>query len=169
MSAAEHLTAALAELRAGVEAIDQYAVLPELAEIAYLLDQIKAATTAARADVNEQMKPEMGEKVVTVGNLRVEGRTGMRRKEWDSEGLLGHLAARSVVTDLETCEMRSPEERFDAFYEYVAKCMPITKSLGWRSTALKAIGVDPSEWSSWAPGATTFHVHLVEPGEGEAA
>ncbi len=168
MSAAEHLTAALAELRAGVEAIDENADLATLAEVAHLLDQVKDAASDARDLLHGALGAWMGEPTMPAGRFRLESHRGAKRKGVDSDALLSHLAGLARV-DRETGVMRSDAERFDAFYDYVRRCVPMTRSLGWRTTALRDAGVDPQDWFEWEPGRSTVSVHLVDPDAGEAA
>lgn len=168
MTAAEHLAAAVAELRTGSDLIDEDADLVTLAEVAHLLDVAKKVAEDARNLLHVPIASHMGEPTVHEGGFRVESHRGMTKRGCDSEALLGHLAALSVV-DRKTGEVRSDADRFDAFYSLVLRCVPITRSLQWRINGLRDVGVKVSDWFEWEPGRTTVTVFVVDPEAGEAA
>jgi hypothetical protein len=104
----------------------------------------------------------MDGKTETVDGLgTLERRKGTDRKAWQSDDLLRRLV-RDAVDPEHTGEMPSASEVLDAVVSTVTECAPITGSLGWRVTALKARGIDPDEWCESKPGRTSVQIHKAD-------
>lgn len=80
------------------------------------------------------------------------------RTRWDSELLFGRLVATigalatiddngEIVGDTATADRAVALLR-----EHLAPCLPLTASCGWRTTGLKAAGIDPNQYREQEPG-----------------
>ena len=75
------------------------------------------------------------------------------RSDWQSEELLRKLAGGDTLINPETGENVFP---------VLLACVPFTKSLQWRVTALKQRGFQVDEWCKEKPGRATVQVHTAE-------
>lgn len=101
-------------------------------------------------NINE-MLPE--KKVVLPGVGIIEKRTSSSKK-WDSEELLNHIVREFLDTG--TGEI-TPTNVMNLI-EALKKVLPLTPSLGWRSTALQEIGFDPKSYSDVTYGRKTISI-----------
>jgi hypothetical protein len=105
----------------------------------------------------------MDGKTETIDGLgTLERRKGTDRKAWQSDDLLRRVVHSMPWVDPETGEMLERDLLVDAVLEAISACVPITPSLGWRVTALKARGIDPDEWCESKPGRTSVQIHKAD-------
>lgn len=104
------------------------------------------------------VKERKGEEVTYYEDFFVDGvgtfeilRKGKTRR-WDSEELLRHIVMMGVHG--ETGEVPSEETRVvvDRVVSLLLEVVPFTPSLGWRVTALEALGVTIDEWCTESRG-----------------
>jgi hypothetical protein len=93
-------------------------------------------------------------KVVVDGIGMVERRTTSSRK-WDSEPLLKDLC-RMILDPGGTGEITAASVA--QLMKVLKEVLPMTASLGWRVTALKAIGIDPEQYSETTYGRQTIQI-----------
>lgn len=105
---------------------------------------------AIETNINELL-PE--KKVVIEGLGIIEKRTSTSRK-WESETLIDHIVRECLDTG--TGEI-TPSDVF-RLVETLKKVLPLTASLGWRTTALKEIGFDPDSYSDVTFGRKTVSI-----------
>lgn len=92
-------------------------------------------------------------KVVVEGVGIVEKRTSTSRK-WESEQLLNHIVRDRL--DNGTGEI-TPADVMN-LVEALKSVLPLTASLGWRTTALKELGFDPDNYSDVTFGRRTVSI-----------
>lgn len=121
-----------------------------------LLRELRDLDTYAK----EKTAEVLPERVVTVEGVgTVQRRAGSMRRKWDSEELLRRLVFQTLA-DPDTGELRARDAlgAVDEVYRLVLDVMPVTPSMGWRTTALKARGFDPDEWCEATQGKPTVQV-----------
>jgi hypothetical protein len=129
-----------------------------LDRIRELRRQLSDLERAVEADVATLMDGKT-ETIDGLGTL--ERRRGTDRKAWQSEELL-HRIIRDAVDPDGSGELPSPGALLAAVQMAITDCVPITGSLGWRVTALKARGIDPDEWCETKPGRTAVQIHKAD-------
>lgn len=165
---------ALRMLRAAIghadEARRQLAEAGDWEALAWALSAVRALArdlrTLERATV-EDVATTLPEKRVTIDGLgTVERRKASVRRAWQSEDLFRSVLARALV-DEDTGEILagSTLEVAETIGSEVLACMPVTPSMGWRLTALRARGMDPEDWCETTPGPASITIH----GDTEAA
>lgn len=100
------------------------------------------------------------------GEWRIEIQGGKDYTGWDSEAVLGRLAAVTSV-DADGVKLPAADAR-QAFIEAIRACAPLTASLGWRRDALRAYGLDPEDYATTKAGATSVQVIYQAPPAGSA-
>ena len=70
----------------------------------------------------------------------MERRHGYVRKHWDSEAIFNRLIAIGSLDDIKAC-------------------LPLTGSLGWRVSGLRAVDIDPDEFCERSQGRATVQIH----------
>lgn len=159
---------ALRMLRAAIgqadEARRQLAEAGDWEALAWALSAVRALSrdlrTLERATV-EDVAGLLPEKRVTIDGLgTVERRKASTRRAWQSEDLFRRLLAQALV-DPETGEILagSTLEVAETIGSEVLACMPVTASMGWRVTALRARGLDPEDWCETTEGPASITIH----------
>lgn len=124
-----------------------------IVKAAQRLATIRGAVEATLADVMPDKRLELP------GLPVLERRRGTDRKAWQSVDLLDELFRRAVV-DVETGEVLDDEALIrQRLHEVLVDCVPFTGSLGWRTTALRDLGLDPDEWCETKPGRVSVQIH----------
>lgn len=120
----------------------------------YLKDIKADVDTLIRATEDDitRLMPEKKMFIDDVGT--VERRTTSTRK-WESEELLKHIT-RATLDPQGTGEISISNVAM--LIETLKSVLPFTASLGWRVTALKERGIDPSEYSESTYGRQTVQI-----------
>lgn len=102
----------------------------------------------------------MPDRKVEIDGLGVlERRKATDRKRWESELLLRQCVRAALDPD-DTGEIPAdPIEAVDRVLATLVDVMPVTPSLGWRVSALRALGIDPDEWCEATPGRVGLQIH----------
>jgi hypothetical protein len=152
--------------RGYMEALDgqraELAASGETGMLAFGLDRIRELRRQL-GDLERAVEADiaglMDAKTETIDGLgTLERRRGTDRKAWQSEELL-HRIIRDAVDPDGSGELPSPGALLAAVQMAITDCVPITGSLGWRVTALKARGIDPDEWATCTPGRVSVQIH----------
>lgn len=101
-------------------------------------------------NINELL-PE--KKVALPGVGIIEKRTSSSKK-WESETLLNHIVRECL--DNGTGEITPADVM--KLIDVLKKVLPLTGSLGWRSTALQEVGFDPKAYSDITYGRKTISI-----------
>jgi hypothetical protein len=158
--------------RDAIEALDaqrsELAAAGETGMLAFGLDRIRELRRqlgdlerAVEADVVGLMESKT-EVIDGLGTL--ERKKGTDRKHWQSDDLLRQLvrdAYLDAVDDMEPGD--DPSMIVGRVFDTVTACVPITPSLGWRVTALRAHGIDVDEWCEARPGRVSVQIHRADP------
>ena len=154
------LSAQVEQIREGIEELaeagDWEALVRGVVPLAAIMKQLRELEAFAKQRTAETM-PEKRLTVEGVGT--VERRAATQRRKWDSEELLRKILVQALV-DTETGEIKAdtPMEAADVVMHEVLECLPVTPSVGWRVTALKARGFDADEWCETTYGAPTIQI-----------
>lgn len=154
MTAETSATIAVRTLHMALDDLDaeaQHAVdLADVEELAALhvdLTRAKRRLAVIAGAVEDALVDVMPDKIVEIPGLPpIELRSGARRTRWDTDAIVSALA-------------REAEGDLAALLDSLMDCAPFTPSMGWRSTRLKAHGIDPDEVSETKPGRKTIQVH----------
>jgi hypothetical protein len=109
-----------------------------------LADVIRRLRDVAQT-VEDRLAEVMPQRLEVDGLPILERRRGVERRAWQSDELLRTVIRRSVDPE-GTGELPSGPEIVERVTEVIERVMPVTPSLGWRATALRAMGLDPDEW-----------------------
>jgi hypothetical protein len=133
--------------------------------LAFGLDRVRElrkALSDLERSIEQIIVDLMDSKTETVDGLgTLERKRGTDRKAWQSEELLIRLV-RDAVDPEGTGELPDPVEVLTSVVQMVTECMPVTPSMGWRVTALRARGIDPDEWAETKPGRTSVQIHKAD-------
>lgn len=159
----------LEDWRTTIEYLDECrAALAEAGDtprLAFGLDRVRELRRALadlERDIEGSVAELMDSKTETVDGLgTLERRRGTDRKAWDSVDLL-HRIVRQAVDPEGTGELRADPQVLEDILDAIEACVPITGSLGWRVTALKARGFDPDEYCESKPGRTSVQIHKAD-------
>ncbi len=131
----------------------------ELAHMLVDLDDIRLRIALALQVLEDALIATMTTKTLEIEGLPVlEQRGGKARKAWQSDELLPFVVRKALVS-------RAPNANVDtvnsvyAVVDEISKAVPFTGSLGWRVTALKAMGIDPDEFCESSPSRRTVQIH----------
>mgnify|MGYP006928495357 FL=1 len=123
------------------------------------LDDIRLRIALALQVLEDALIATMTTKTLEIEGLPVlEQRGGKARKAWQSDELLPFVVRKALVS-------RAPNANVDtvnsvyAVVDEISKAVPFTGSLGWRVTALKAMGIDPDEFCESSPSRRTVQIH----------
>lgn len=152
------MTDLLDPIEASAEAEIEEGDVECLARLYDYLDQLKARLGTIHSAVAAKLAEVMPHTLELDGLPVMERRQGKERKKWESPELL-HRLIRDTLDPDRTGELPAAAEAIDAVEKVVLETMPVTPSMGWRVTALKARGIDPDEWCETAPGRTTVQIH----------
>lgn len=156
----------VAWLRSGLADLDrrrqELAEAGEWQSLAFGLVALKKITDDLRTlirSVEDDVVRLLPEKRAVVEGLGVlERKRSSDRRAWRSDELLDELL-RLAVVDPETGEVLDDEAAIRArFLQVLVDCVPFTGSLGWRISALRALGIDPDEWCEVKPGRTALQI-----------
>lgn len=114
-----------------------------------LKNQLTVVLQAIEKDIYELM-PEKKQVIQGLGTLE---KRRSNTKKWESERLL-----RDIVKDRLYNEDGEVHPGTMALIETLEKVLPITASLGWRTTALKEQGFDPDEYCDVTWGRQTISI-----------
>lgn len=129
-----------------------------LRDLRRITADLRILTTATEDDLARLMPA----KILTVEGVGTfERRKGTDRKKWQSEDLLAHVIRRAAV-DETTGEVFPADVTLARLLEVLPSVVPFTGSLGWRVTALRALGIDPDQWCETAPGRTAVQLHETD-------
>lgn len=134
------------------EAGDWAALIEGLASLKPLLADLRTLANAIEDDAARLM-PSKREELPGIGV--VERKKGTDRKAWQSEDLLRELVLSVSTADENGEKHTDPDELLDR----LKAAVPFTGSLGWRVTALRAMGLDPDEWCETKPGRVSLQFH----------
>jgi hypothetical protein len=132
-----------------------------LAHLFEYLDTLKTRLSVIHGEVMARLAEVMPHTLELDGLPVMERRVGKDRKAWQSSDLLHHLI-RDTLDPNRTGEIPDAGEAIQLVETVVLETMPVTPSMGWRVTALKARGVDPDEWATVTPGRVTVQIHRPE-------
>lgn len=128
---------------------------PMVRELAEVRDTI-AKAKIREAELVDWIAKGMHGQQERRGPWRVERRWGSPRSKWASESLFGEMCARSSV-DADGQMLNDTEGR-RRLIDMLHGCLPLTASLGWRTTALRSFGIDPDDWSEKGQGSWRVEV-----------
>lgn len=118
-------------------------------------------------DLAQMIEDDRRHEVDGLGVLEVHRRSV--RQKWDSERLFGYLIQRiedAATIDPETGEvvgdMATAETVTNLVRDILGPCIPLTASMGWRTTGLKQAGVDPNRYREREPGPLTVRIQTSE-------
>ena len=146
----------LRELIADQFSLDAPLTLTERAQMLRELIDIAADIALVRSALEQSIGEDMEEDTFTVQGLGTLMRTySGKRSRWEGRRLAHLLAARvsDRPVDLETGEMLPPSAIASAVADELIDCAGLDRpSHGWKSTAIKARGLKPSEFSNYEAG-----------------
>jgi hypothetical protein len=148
----------LSPVEAAVEAEIEAGDVETLARLFDYLDTLKARLGVLHSETMARLAEVMPHTLELDGLPVMERRRGKDRKAWQSSELL-HRLIRDTLDPDRTGEIPEAGEAIELVEKVVLETMPVTGSMGWRVTALKARGIDPDEWCETAPGRTTVQIH----------
>ena len=116
------------------------------------------------ADVS-RLNQQEGNRIAIDGLGVLETKRRSTKTTWDSEALYGRLIdaiAANAVLDTETGQItgdRDTAQRMTMLLrEHLTACLPLTASMGWRITGLKAAGIDPDTYREREFGPMTTRI-----------
>jgi hypothetical protein len=152
------LAAQLDAVDAEVLAVIGTADVEDLAAMFLSLVDSKARIADAARNVEEALAAVMPKRLELPDLPVMERRTGKDRKKWESEQLLSRVV-RIALDPEATGEIPTDAMvAVDRVVSTIRDVMPVTPSLGWRVTALRALDLDPDEWCHVEPGRVTVQI-----------
>jgi hypothetical protein len=125
----------------------------------WTLRQISASLrdvlTEAELTLCEMAEPGVHE---SPGAPAWQARKGSPRRKWDTEALVPAVVRRALDPD-GTGEIPPTMEAVDRLVSVLLATAPFTPSMGWRTSALRDLGIDPDEWSETSPGRPSIQWH----------
>jgi len=111
-------------------------------------------------DAEDRLADMMPTKIMELPGLPAfERRRGSTRRKWQSEDLAVLVMRRTLdpagTGEVDVASYEAARRVVDA----LVKVAPFTGSMGWRSKALKEMGVDPDEWCESSPGRVSVQFH----------
>ena len=119
------------------------------------LQQIQRDLSILLRECEEDAARLMPDKTVEVPGLGFVQRRTASSRSWDSETLLMKIC-RQTLDPEGTGEIQP--SRVVELIDVLKQIMPITKSLGWRMTALRQHGIDPDEYSDVRWGRKSIQI-----------
>ena len=146
----------LRELIADQFSLDAPLTITERAHMLREVADLIADLNLVRGALEQSIGEDMEEDTFTVNGLGTLVRTySGKRSKWEGRRLAHLLAARvsDRPVDLETGEMLPPSVIASAVADELIDCAGLDRpSHGWKSTAIKARGLKPSEFSEYEKG-----------------
>lgn len=130
----------------------------DLAALLHQCRDARRALTDLEHLVEDTLASKLTDKRTELDGMVLEMRGGNVRKKWDSERLLSEVLRRGIDPD-GTGVLPEPAELLERARSVVARCVPVTPSLGWRVGALRDLGLDPDEWCETTPGRKSVQIH----------
>lgn len=152
------------------EALSQLDKLPDadlegpdtdVAEALHLVTEIRHRLGEVEATIQAALVGRIRVEDATVGRYRLERRGGAIRKRWQSDRVFSDLVRRANV-DAATGEVLDDTAARERLIAAVTECVPLTGSLGWRTRALRAWGIDPDDYCEKSPASFRFEVHVID-------
>lgn len=146
---------ALRELVADAFSLDAPLTITERAEMLREVIDLVADLNLVRSELEASIGADMESDTMTTKYGTLVRSYGGKRSRWDGRRLAHVIAVRMSdrPVDLETGEVLPPAAIAGAVADELIECAGLDRpSHGWKSTALKARGIKPGEFSDYEPG-----------------